>query len=111
MIEITIPGFGTLHLQHLVMDYNGTLAQDGNLLEGGTPRLDRLAAQVQLHVATADSFGQVQTNLGSLLCKTVIVPGENHAQAKLAYIENLGRDWVGAIGNGRNDRSMLESAA
>jgi soluble P-type ATPase len=111
MIEITIPGFGTLLLHHLVMDYNGTLALDGNLLEGVAPRLVRLATQVQLHVVTADTFGQAQSNLAGLPCKTVILPVENQAQAKLAYIEALGRERVAAIGNGRNDRLMLASAA
>jgi soluble P-type ATPase len=111
MIEITISGFGTLLLQHLVMDYNGTLAQDGILLEGVAPRLVRLAAQVQMHVVTADTFGQAQSNLAGLPCKTVILPVENQAQAKLAYIEALDRERVAAIGNGRNDRLMLESAA
>ncbi len=28
MIQLTIPDFGELHLTHLVMDYNGTLACD-----------------------------------------------------------------------------------
>ena len=31
MIEITIPGHATLRLNHLVLDYNGTLAYDGTL--------------------------------------------------------------------------------
>ena len=34
MIEIDVPGFGALRLEHLVLDYNGTLACDGMLLEG-----------------------------------------------------------------------------
>jgi soluble P-type ATPase len=62
-------------------------------------------------VVTADTFGQAQSNLAGLPCKTVILSGENQAQAKLATIENLGRNQVVAIGNGRNDRLMLESAA
>lgn len=34
MIEINIPGFGSLELDHLVLDYNGTMALDGQLIEG-----------------------------------------------------------------------------
>ena len=34
MIEIDIPGYKTLHLEHLVLDYNGTLAVDGVLIDG-----------------------------------------------------------------------------
>ena len=43
MIAHKIPGFGALRLEHLVLDYNGTLALDGRLLRGVRPRLRRLA--------------------------------------------------------------------
>ena len=39
MISKTIPGFGALRLQHLVLDYNGTLALDGRLPPAVRPRL------------------------------------------------------------------------
>ncbi len=32
MIEITMPGHKTNHVKHLVLDYNGTLARDSQLL-------------------------------------------------------------------------------
>ena len=35
MIEIDIPVRGLLHLEHTVLDVNGTLALDGRLLPGG----------------------------------------------------------------------------
>ena len=31
MFEIDIPGFDQLHIEHVVMDYNGTLALDGHI--------------------------------------------------------------------------------
>lgn len=34
MVEIDIPGFRTLRLEHLVLDVNGTLALAGGLLAG-----------------------------------------------------------------------------
>jgi len=42
MISKPIPGFGALRLQHLVLDYNGTLALDGRLLPAVRPRLRAL---------------------------------------------------------------------
>jgi len=60
MIEVIIPGYLSMHLQHLVMDYNGTLAQDGLLLEGVRSRLESLAGQLRLHVITADTFGMAK---------------------------------------------------
>jgi len=111
MIEITIPGHRTLCLQHLVMDYNGTLALDGCLLDGVRPRLELLAEQLHLHVITADTFGLAREQLGGVNCKLVILPGEEQASAKVDYIHSLGSEQVAAIGNGRNDRLMLEAAA
>jgi len=37
MIHITIPDFGDIDLQHIVSEYNGRLAVDGVLIEGGVP--------------------------------------------------------------------------
>ena len=66
MIAHTIPGLGTLRLQHLVLDFNGTLALDGRLLPGVRPRLRRLARRLELHVVTADTFGSVRRVLTGL---------------------------------------------
>ena len=34
MISLTIPSRGVYELEHLVMDVNGTIAVDGQLIEG-----------------------------------------------------------------------------
>jgi soluble P-type ATPase len=110
MLEFDIPGDRLLRLHHLVLDYNGTLAQNGTLLVGVGPRLIKLAESLCLHVITADTFGQAKSNLATLPCEVVILSAANQAQGKLGYIENLGLDQVIAIGNGRNDRLMLAAA-
>ena len=38
MMNIQIPGRELLSLSHLVLDYNGTIAEDGNIIEGIRPR-------------------------------------------------------------------------
>ena len=38
MLSIAIPGFKNLSLAHLVLDFNGTLAVDGNLITGVSER-------------------------------------------------------------------------
>ena len=40
-----------------------------------------------------------------------ILASDDHAREKRDFIAELGADNVVAIGNGRNDREMLESAA
>lgn len=111
MLEINIPGYKTLLLHHLVMDYNGTLAQDGVLLDGIRSRLFTLSEGLCLHVVTADTFGIAHSQLVDLPCELVILPIEKQASAKLAYIQRLGETHVAAIGNGRNDQQMLQAAA
>ena len=111
MIAIDIPGFGQLRLEHLVLDYNGTLAADGVLLPGVADALRALAAAVQIHVVTADTFGLAAQQLAGLPVRLVIAPQTSQAEAKLAFVTGLGADGVVAIGNGRNDRKMLEAAA
>jgi soluble P-type ATPase len=111
MIELTIPGRGELHLQHLVTDVNGTLALDGILLEGVARRLGGLRDRLTLHLITADSHGQ-QSVIDHLLNVTAVrlQRGEEAAQ-KAAYVHSLGADSVVAIGQGANDTGMLKAAA
>jgi len=111
MISIDIPDFGPLELQHLVSDYNGTLALDGILHSGVAERLRELAKTVAIHVVTADTFGVAQPQLAGLPVTLTIIPAENQAFAKLQFVERLGARHVAALGNGRNDRKMFAAAA
>ena len=54
MLSVDIPDFGALHLDQLVLDFNGTLAADGILVPGVRERLHSLSEQLRLHVVTAD---------------------------------------------------------
>jgi len=97
-VHLAIPGFGALRLEHLVLDYNGTLAIDGRLIAGVKLRLSRLAASLGVHVITADTFGKARGSLRGVECT-------------LQILKRGGEDRVVCIGNGRNDRLMLRIAA
>jgi len=111
MISIDIPGFNKLELTHLVSDYNGTLAVDGQLLPGVADLLNALAPVIKIHVITADTFELARSQLAGLPVELTIVPVESQAKTKLQFVNELGADTVVAIGNGRNDRKMLKAAA
>ena len=111
MIEIEIPGFRALRLAHLVLDYNGTMAVDGELLAGLAEALAELGERLAVHVLTADTFGRAASELAGVGCALSILPAEDQHVAKRAYVERLGAEHVACIGNGRNDRLMLEAAA
>jgi soluble P-type ATPase len=111
MLELDVPGFKNLRLAHLILDYNGTLACDGQPLEGVRERLATLAASLDILILTADTFGTVQGQVAGWPCRVEVIPRGQEAEAKLAYVRDLGADQTAAAGNGRNDRLMLKEAA
>lgn len=110
MLEIDIPGFGFVRLEHLVSDFTGTLSVDGRLLPGVKELLNNVARVVKLHVLTADTFGTARMALEGVECSLTLLSGEVMDIQKERYIWNLGAEHVIAIGNGNNDRKMLTAA-
>jgi soluble P-type ATPase len=110
MIEIDIPGFGIVKLEHLVSDFTGTLSVDGMLLPKVEARLNKLSEVLKVHILTADTFGKARTALKDVKCGMQILIGENHDAQKEEYVNNLGAGSVVALGNGKNDRKMLKAA-
>lgn len=111
MLELRIPGCEPLRLEHLVLDYNGTLATDGRLLPGVEERIVELSERLSVHVITADTFGGAAVELSTAPVVLQIIGAGDQAQAKLKLVESLGPRAVAALGNGANDRLMLERAA
>lgn len=110
MLEISIPEFGPLQLEHLVLDVNGTLSFDGEVPQQVKDKLRELAFHLKIHVLTADTFGTAKTQLADVPCTVNILPSGMMDEQKEAYVNNLGAESVAAYGNGRNDRLMLKAA-
>jgi len=111
MIVISIPGRGTLKLEHLVLDVNGSLALDGDLIDGVAQALERLSGRLEIHLITADTHGKqagIDRQLG--LTAERLQPG-GEAEQKADFVRRLGAEGVAAIGQGANDAGMLKSAA
>ncbi len=111
MLEIDIPGSGRLQLDHLVADFNGTLAFDGALLPGVAGALRDLSVCLTLHVVTADTFASARDALAGLPVKVIVLDEGPQDIAKQHYVERLNPRRCVAIGNGRNDRLLLATAA
>jgi soluble P-type ATPase len=111
MLCFDIPGRPRCEVEHLVLDYNGTLALDGILLPGVRPALTGLSDQLIVHVLTADTFGRSALELQGLPLTFSIVPEGMQDKHKKNYVEVLGAEHCICIGNGRNDCLMLECAA
>jgi soluble P-type ATPase len=110
LLEVAIPEFGVLKLEHLVLDYNGTLTLDGKPLLQVKEKLVLLSAKLKIHVLTADTFGTVKAEMSAVPCKVHVLAGAGLDEQKKVFIEKLGVESVVAFGNGRNDRQMLKAA-
>jgi soluble P-type ATPase len=111
MITIDIPGSQKLELEHLVLDYNGTIACDGLLIPGVKDILINLSRSLTIYVLTADTFCGAQKEMQGIPCETIVIPKENQAEAKADYVRKLGANHCACAGNGRNDALMLKEAA
>jgi soluble P-type ATPase len=110
MLELDIPGFGLVRLQHLVSDYTGTLSVDGKLWPGVKEQLNEIAKILTVHVPTADTFGKARAELEGVSCKVHILTGESHDVQKEEFVRMLGAEKVISLGNGNNDRRMLKES-
>lgn len=112
MLELDVPGWRSLRLDHLVLDVNGTLTLDGRVLPGIAERLAALRPRLALHLLSADTFGRLDDIAAELdVTATRLRPGEPEAEQKARLVRALGADRVVAIGNGANDQGMLHAAA
>jgi soluble P-type ATPase len=110
LIEINIPGYGALKLEHLICDFSGTLSVDGKLLPGIRERLDKLSERLQIHILTSDTHGKAESELADIKGIVKILKDNDHDVQKESYLRGLNGMHVAAIGNGNNDARLLKSA-
>lgn len=109
MLRIPIPGREALTLSHLVLDYNGTIAEDGNIIEGIRPRLDALSKDLSICVITADTHGTAAKRCEGLPLQVLTFPTTEVGRIKAEEVHKLSGGVV-TIGNGYNDIPMSDAA-
>ena len=110
MIHIHIPPARDLHLHHLCLDLNGTICHGGALIPGVVERLHTLATTLAIHVITADTNGNAAKLLHHQPVTLHCIGPVSQGQAKREYVRHLGAASCAALGNGYNDRFMLQEA-
>ena len=109
MLNIQIPGREELLLHHLVLDYNGTIAEDGNIIEGIRPRLAELAKDLSIYVITADTHGTAAKKCEGLPLQVLTFPTTEVGKIKAEEVTKMDGGVV-TIGNGFNDIQMSDAA-
>ena len=109
MLNIQIPGRELLTLNHLVLDYNGTIAEDGNIIEGIRPRLAELSKELSIYVITADTHGTAAKKCEGLPLQVLTFPTTEVGKIKAEEVTKM-EGGVITIGNGFNDIQMSDAA-
>ena len=107
---IKIPGRETVEIKNVIFDYNGTIAINGQLIEGAAKSINELSSDFNFHVITADTFGSVNNALKDVTCTVIKIPEQNQDQTKVEYLLKLGKETTLCVGNGRNDKLMLKES-
>ena len=109
MLCIKIPGREELSLNHLILDYNGTIAEDGEIIEGIRPRLAELAKELSIYVITADTHGTAAKKCEGLPLQVLTFPTTEVGKIKAEETGKM-EGGVITIGNGFNDIQMSDAA-
>jgi P-type E1-E2 ATPase len=111
MISVSIPGWGDIEIEYLLVDYNGTIALDGKVKAGVKELLEKISRYIRVFIVTADTYDSVDNDVDIMGFNVLKVKKENSAEEKAKIVKELGPEKVLAIGNGANDALMLKEAA
>ena len=109
MLTIKIPGREELNLSHLILDYNGTIAEDGEIIESIRPRLAELSKVLSICVITADTHGTAAKKCEGLPLDVLTFPTTEVGAIKAQEAKKR-TGGVITIGNGFNDIQMSDAA-
>ena len=108
MLTVKIPGREEMVLNHLILDYNGTIAEDGYIIEGIASRLEELSKVLSIYVITADTHGTAAARCEGLPLEVKTFPTTEVGEIKAAEARKL-TGGVACIGNGFNDIQMSDA--
>ena len=110
MISVDIPGWGTMEIENVVLDLNGTLATDGKIPSEVKKKINALAGQVKIYVLTADTHGTAAEEIREMKVELIKIEGKDTKEGKFNFLKSLDLEKTIAMGNGNNDQFVLKEA-
>jgi len=106
---IAIPGYGSLELENLVLDLNGTLTESGDFIPGVLDDLKKLKAHgFKIYILSGDTRGTLKQAFPKFSGVEPIVT--KTALDKRAFVESIGAERTVCVGNGNIDVEMFKAA-
>lgn len=110
MIRYEIPGREEIEIENIIFDYNGTLAVDGNLIDGVYQLINELSKVANIYILTADTYGTVKNQCKTINAEVLTFPNDNAGYSKREIIKRLGGNNTLCVGNGFNDILMFRES-
>ena len=111
MVSIDIPGKGKMNIENLVLDFNGTIAYDGNIKNGIREKIQRVHEMgINIYILTADTYHQAAEQCKDMPVTLEIFDVDNAALSKREIVNNIDSKLTMTIGNGNNDVEMFEES-
>ena len=110
-LRIDIPRWGSVDIENIVIDLNGTLATDGKIPLEVKEKIGALSHLAKIYILTADPQRPANEEILGMKAELIKVLGKDSKQEKLDFLRTLNPAMTVAIGNGSNDQLILKEAA
>ena len=111
ILSIDIPGQGKFKIENLILDYNGTIARDGKIIEKVKDRINKLSKKLNIYIVTADTFGTVRKEFKDENVNIKITDDKiSGTKYKNIVLKELGEEKTTVIANGFNDSLILKNS-
>jgi soluble P-type ATPase len=106
---IAVPGWGSVELENIVLDLNGTLTESGDFIPGVVNYLEKLKAEgFKIYILSGDTRGTLEHVFpDSLEIEPVVT---RTAREKRTFVELIGAEHTVCVGNGNIDVEMFKVA-
>jgi soluble P-type ATPase len=106
---IAVPGYGSLEVENVVLDLNGTVTESGDFIAGVLDALQALRAQgFKIYILSGDTRGNLGQTFGHAPGIEAVVT--KTALEKKTFVESIGPDHTVCVGNGNIDVEMFKVA-
>lgn len=110
MITIKRPNQDDLEMEFILIDFEGTLASDRRVHPKVKDKINLLAKRTQIYILTKGERESVEKSLKRVKATILYLQEGESSQQKLDLLRQLGSTRAVAIGNGKDDVSLLEEA-
>ena len=110
-MKIDIPGWGSLDIENIVIDLNGTIATDGKIASEVRKKITSLSELAKVYILTADTQGTANEEILGMNAELIKIPEEDSNQGKFDFLKTLNLEMTVVVGNGSNDQLILKEAA